>query len=164
MFIICETGVLFCCELKRWSCMPNIVSMTDTYRLVQIYFIHPLKAQQRKFQQRLHHVQNPIFFFIINALVCTWQICRAGEVSAVGPVIGGSDLLVHNRGKNTDLDEWLKDAVEVILSLSLLYLCVNSLSFVFMIWAFVWFRRSVTTNGMRVLEMTSLGEKLDLFL
>ncbi|XP_029307441.1 nibrin isoform X2 [Cottoperca gobio] len=25
-------------------------------------------------------------------------------------IIGGSDLLVHNRGKNTDLDEWLKDA------------------------------------------------------
>uniref|UniRef100_A0A3B4ZA70 Nibrin n=1 Tax=Stegastes partitus TaxID=144197 RepID=A0A3B4ZA70_9TELE len=24
-------------------------------------------------------------------------------------VIGGSDLLVHNKGKNTDLDEWLKD-------------------------------------------------------
>ncbi|RVE62696.1 hypothetical protein OJAV_G00159490 [Oryzias javanicus] len=28
------------------------------------------------------------------------------------PIIGGSDLLVHNRGKNTDLDEWLRDAVE----------------------------------------------------
>ncbi|XP_017280594.1 nibrin [Kryptolebias marmoratus] len=27
-------------------------------------------------------------------------------------IIGGSDLLVHNRGKNSDLDEWLKDAVE----------------------------------------------------
>ncbi|XP_071325848.1 nibrin [Trachinotus anak] len=27
-------------------------------------------------------------------------------------VIGGSDLLVHNRGKNSDLDEWLKDAAE----------------------------------------------------
>ncbi|XP_008285978.1 nibrin [Stegastes partitus] len=27
-------------------------------------------------------------------------------------VIGGSDLLVHNKGKNTDLDEWLKDAAE----------------------------------------------------
>ncbi|TMS11406.1 Nibrin [Larimichthys crocea] len=27
-------------------------------------------------------------------------------------IIGGSDLLVHNRGKNTDLDEWLKDAAE----------------------------------------------------
>ncbi|KAI4810620.1 hypothetical protein KUCAC02_013558 [Chaenocephalus aceratus] len=40
------------------------------------------------------------------------KICRAGEVSAVGPVIRGSDLLVHNRGKNTDLDEWLKDAAE----------------------------------------------------
>ncbi|XP_028282109.1 nibrin [Parambassis ranga] len=27
-------------------------------------------------------------------------------------VIRGSDLLVHNRGKNSDLDEWLKDAAE----------------------------------------------------
>ncbi|XP_045901976.1 nibrin [Micropterus dolomieu] len=27
-------------------------------------------------------------------------------------IIGGSDLLVHNRGMNTDLDEWLKDAAE----------------------------------------------------
>lgn len=28
-------------------------------------------------------------------------------------IIGGSDLLVHARGKNSDLDEWLKDAAEV---------------------------------------------------
>ncbi|XP_070691325.1 nibrin isoform X2 [Pempheris klunzingeri] len=27
-------------------------------------------------------------------------------------VIGGSDLLVHNRGKNSELDEWLKDTAE----------------------------------------------------
>lgn len=27
-------------------------------------------------------------------------------------IIGGSNLLVHNRGKNSDLDEWLKDAAE----------------------------------------------------
>uniref|UniRef100_UPI0037E95056 nibrin n=1 Tax=Semicossyphus pulcher TaxID=241346 RepID=UPI0037E95056 len=27
-------------------------------------------------------------------------------------IIGGSDLLVHNRGKNSELDEWLKDAAE----------------------------------------------------
>ncbi|KAK5862299.1 hypothetical protein PBY51_017710 [Eleginops maclovinus] len=40
------------------------------------------------------------------------KICRPGEASAAGHVIGGSDLLVHNRGKNTDLDEWLKDAAE----------------------------------------------------
>lgn len=32
-------------------------------------------------------------------------------------IIGGSDLLIHNRGKNSDLDEWLKDVVEVPLSL-----------------------------------------------
>ncbi|XP_061737920.1 nibrin [Nerophis ophidion] len=27
-------------------------------------------------------------------------------------IIGGPDLLAHNRGKNSELDEWLKDAVE----------------------------------------------------
>nr|XP_019949080.1 PREDICTED: nibrin isoform X1 [Paralichthys olivaceus] len=27
-------------------------------------------------------------------------------------IIGGSDLLVHSRGKNSDLDEWLKDAAK----------------------------------------------------
>ncbi|XP_035019776.1 nibrin [Hippoglossus stenolepis] len=27
-------------------------------------------------------------------------------------IIGGSELLVHSRGKNSDLDEWLKDAAE----------------------------------------------------
>ncbi|XP_077431441.1 nibrin isoform X2 [Vanacampus margaritifer] len=27
-------------------------------------------------------------------------------------IIGGSDLLAHNRGKNSELDEWLKDAEE----------------------------------------------------
>ncbi|KAM9723169.1 nibrin [Menidia menidia] len=27
-------------------------------------------------------------------------------------IIGGSDLLIHNRGRNSDLDEWLKDAAE----------------------------------------------------
>lgn len=34
-------------------------------------------------------------------------------------VIRGTDLLAHNRGKNSDLDEWLKDAAEVLL----LFLC-----------------------------------------
>lgn len=42
-------------------------------------------------------------------------------------IIGGSDLLVHNRGKNSDLDEWLKDAVKVLLSLSVLP-CVCDMS------------------------------------
>uniref|UniRef100_A0A3P9I7T9 Nibrin n=1 Tax=Oryzias latipes TaxID=8090 RepID=A0A3P9I7T9_ORYLA len=39
---------------------------------------------------------------------------RKRQAPGVGsiPIIGGSDLLVHNRGKNTDLDEWLRDAVE----------------------------------------------------
>lgn len=36
-------------------------------------------------------------------------------------IIGGSDLLVHNRGKNSDLDEWLKDAAEVLSPLLFVY-------------------------------------------
>lgn len=46
-------------------------------------------------------------------------------------IIGGSDLLVHNRGKNSDLDEWLKDAAEVLLSTpSLLSACDLSEPFI----------------------------------
>lgn len=39
------------------------------------------------------------------------KICVPGAEGSPH-VIGGCDLLVHNRGKNTDLDEWLKDAAE----------------------------------------------------
>lgn len=49
-------------------------------------------------------------------------------------VIGGSDLLVHNRGKNSDLDEWLKDAAEVRWSLCPSYLseiCLTLLTILF---------------------------------
>lgn len=38
-------------------------------------------------------------------------------------VIGGSGLLVHSRGKNSDLDEWLKDAAEVRRPLDPSYPC-----------------------------------------
>ncbi|XP_029361110.1 nibrin [Echeneis naucrates] len=37
---------------------------------------------------------------------------RMMSAKALPHMIGGSDLLVHNRGKNTDLDEWLKDVAE----------------------------------------------------
>ncbi|XP_041798126.1 nibrin [Chelmon rostratus] len=42
---------------------------------------------------------------------CFRKMCVPG---ARGPphIIRGSDLLVHNRDKNTELDEWLKDAAE----------------------------------------------------
>ena len=44
-------------------------------------------------------------------------------------IIGGSELLVHSRGKNTDLDEWLKDAAEVMVpTLSDLFLSAGCLS------------------------------------
>ncbi|XP_068591644.1 nibrin [Cebidichthys violaceus] len=42
---------------------------------------------------------------------CFRKICVPG-VEGSPHVIGGSDLLVHSKGKNTDLDEWLKDAVK----------------------------------------------------
>ncbi|XP_056300371.1 nibrin isoform X2 [Pseudoliparis swirei] len=42
---------------------------------------------------------------------CFRKICVPG-VEGSPRIIRGSDLLVHSRGKNTDLDEWLKDAVE----------------------------------------------------
>ncbi|XP_070768184.1 nibrin [Enoplosus armatus] len=42
---------------------------------------------------------------------CFRKICVPGAGGSLH-VIGGSDLLVHNRGKNSDLDEWLKDAAE----------------------------------------------------
>ncbi|KAM9353959.1 nibrin [Symphorus nematophorus] len=41
---------------------------------------------------------------------CFRKVCVPGVRAP--HIIGGSDLLVHNRGKNTDLDEWLKDAAE----------------------------------------------------
>ncbi|CAL9705754.1 unnamed protein product [Knipowitschia caucasica] len=37
---------------------------------------------------------------------------RKVQMRCVAPVISGTDLLVHNRGINSDLDEWLKDAAE----------------------------------------------------
>lgn len=42
---------------------------------------------------------------------CFRKIHVQGSVDSAH-IIGGSDLLVHNRGKNSDLDEWLKDAAE----------------------------------------------------
>lgn len=53
--------------------------------------------------------------------VYTWQHFVPGARDSPH-IIGGSSLLVHNRGKNSDLDEWLKDVAEVRLSL-LLFLC-----------------------------------------
>ncbi|XP_024123155.1 nibrin isoform X1 [Oryzias melastigma] len=49
-----------------------------------------------------------------NSHAKNFKCFRKRQTPGVGstPIIGGSDLLVHNRGKNTDLDEWLRDAVE----------------------------------------------------
>ncbi|KAM8826464.1 nibrin [Synchiropus picturatus] len=43
---------------------------------------------------------------------CFRKACVPGTESSVN-IIRGPGLLVHNRGKNTDVDEWLKDAAEV---------------------------------------------------
>lgn len=51
-------------------------------------------------------------YFHINVAVCVLQSNVPG-VKGSTHIIGGSDLLVHTRGKNSELDEWLKDAAEV---------------------------------------------------
>uniref|UniRef100_A0A3B4BDV9 Nibrin n=1 Tax=Periophthalmus magnuspinnatus TaxID=409849 RepID=A0A3B4BDV9_9GOBI len=43
---------------------------------------------------------------------CTKNFKCFRKVHGVAPVIRGADLLAHNRGRNSDLDEWLRDAVE----------------------------------------------------
>lgn len=42
---------------------------------------------------------------------CFRKVCMPGA-NGSSHIIAGSDLLVHNRGKNSDLDDWLKDAAE----------------------------------------------------
>lgn len=61
--------------------------------------------------------------------ICIYLQNRVPGAEGSLHIIGGSDLLVHNRGKNTDLDEWLKDAAEVTfvsLSLSLFSVICSS--------------------------------------
>lgn len=42
------------------------------------------------------------------------RFCKVPVPGAQGlpNIIGGSDLLAHNRGKNSELEEWLRDAAE----------------------------------------------------
>ncbi|KAJ0000411.1 hypothetical protein NQD34_012253 [Periophthalmus magnuspinnatus] len=47
-----------------------------------------------------------------NGCTKNFKCFRKGQVHGVAPVIRGADLLAHNRGRNSDLDEWLRDAVE----------------------------------------------------
>ena len=42
---------------------------------------------------------------------------RGSSTERLARLIGGGDLLAHNRGKNSELDDLLKDASEVSLSL-----------------------------------------------
>ncbi|XP_068998908.1 nibrin isoform X1 [Embiotoca jacksoni] len=47
-----------------------------------------------------------------NSCTKNFKCFRKSRVPGADSIIKGSDLLVHNRGKNSDLDEWLKDAAE----------------------------------------------------
>lgn len=46
---------------------------------------------------------------------------RVSGLEGFRHIIGGSDLLVHSRGANSDLDEWMKDAAEVLSPPLLVY-------------------------------------------
>lgn len=47
-----------------------------------------------------------------NGLTKNFKCFRKVQMRGLTPLIGGTDLLAHNRGRNSDLDEWLKDAAE----------------------------------------------------
>lgn len=47
-----------------------------------------------------------------NSFTKNFKCFRKVQTCGVAPVIRGADLLAHNRGRNSDLDEWLKDAAE----------------------------------------------------
>lgn len=59
-------------------------------------------------------VINKIHFF--SNLTYVVSLCQLGVPGAQASphIIRGSDLLAHNKGKNSDVDEWLKDAAEVL--------------------------------------------------
>lgn len=64
---------------------------------------------ERQINVSLSFAYDCFTFFFLNFL--PQRNVPGGKGSA--HIIGGSDLLVHSRGKNSDLDEWLKDAAEV---------------------------------------------------
>ncbi|KAK7886798.1 hypothetical protein WMY93_026419 [Mugilogobius chulae] len=47
-----------------------------------------------------------------NGLTKNFKCFRKVQVRGLVPVIRGADLLAHNKGRNSDLDEWLRDAAE----------------------------------------------------
>ncbi|XP_072316156.1 nibrin [Eucyclogobius newberryi] len=47
-----------------------------------------------------------------NGYTKNFKCFRKVQMRGPAPVIGGADLLAHNRGRNSALDEWLKDAAE----------------------------------------------------
>lgn len=65
-------------------------------------------------------------------------------------VIGQTDLLVHNRIQNMEVNEWLKEAAEVTViplsSVSVLHVCPRCTS---LTEAAVCFRRKVRADGTR---------------
>ncbi|XP_053699506.1 nibrin isoform X1 [Synchiropus splendidus] len=65
--------------------------------------VNPLPKTKAQKQQSLGGTKN---------FKCFRKACVPGTKSSVS-IIRGPGLQVHNRGKNTDVDEWLKDAAEV---------------------------------------------------
>lgn len=47
-----------------------------------------------------------------NGFTKNFKCFRKVQMRGLAPVIRGADLLAHNRGRNSDLDEWLRDAAE----------------------------------------------------
>lgn len=94
-------------------------------------------------------------------------MCAMGQVRLPGTddsphIIGRSDLLAHNRGKNSELDEWLKDVEEVRFPCSQFVIPVShalSLSLLMCVYC----RKSGRADWRRPKEITSLGEDTDGF-
>lgn len=81
-----------------------------------LYPVEMHEGQQLWGVSALCRVYICLCYFHINVPVCVLQSNVPG-VKGSAHIIGGSDLLVHTRGKNSELDEWLKDAAEVRPSL-----------------------------------------------
>ncbi|XP_041845024.1 nibrin isoform X2 [Melanotaenia boesemani] len=78
--------------------LPNKLVLVE-FRSLTVSAPHKIKPKQ---VQENRHVKNFKCF----------RKKRVPGAEGFPPVIRGSDLLVHNRGKNSDMDEWLQNAAE----------------------------------------------------
>lgn len=93
----------------------NIVSDGWTDRVWSKSTLNPTTMHKIWNSKKFPHVYVYLYHFHVHLFICVWQSYAPGAKGS-HHIIGGSDLLVHNRGNNSDLDEWLKDAAEVLLS------------------------------------------------